>query len=272
MNSDHLDYHFISLAEEDRILFEQTGKNRITPIIRAGEKVWIKRYDTEKLAFSRWLHDGISPLLPWHFLRAAPVRDSHDLVRQELRKMLAFKSAGLAVPEPICAFDTGLMLADVGETLQERLNVLRPLDTVAHDNLLIQCAETLGKAHSLGLCHGRPNLRDMFVEEREIGFFDFEEEPEAVMPLAQAQARDVWLLFFQITTQSVDREHTPQAAFNSWRRHIFTETLYALRQIIRFFRIFCLPLKLSQPIWLGKDGKHVLNATEFFITRLGLKK
>jgi len=263
---------FTSPREEDRLLFEQAGNARITQAIRAGEKVWIKRYDIEGVSFGRRLHKAASPLLPLHFLRAPPVRDSQGMVRQELRKMLAFKSAGLSVPDPLCAFDTGLMLLDAGQTVQARLNDLRGEEDGGHDNLLIQCAETLGQAHEYGLCHGRPHPRDMFMAEGRLGFLDFEEEPEAVMPLAQAQARDVWLLFFQITTQAVDKKRTPHAAFMSWRRHICLDTLKALCDLVRFFKYCVLPLKLARPIWLGEDGKHVLHAMEFFVTHLGLKK
>jgi len=263
---------FTSPGEEDRLLFEQAGNARITQALRAGEKVWIKRYDVEGVSFGRHLHKAASPLLPLHFLRAPPVRDSQDMVRQELRKMLAFKSAGLNVPDPLCAFDTGLMLLDMGQTVQARLDDLRETEADGHDNLLIQCAEILGQAHEYGLCHGRPHPCDMFMAQGKIGFFDFEEEPEAVMPLAQAQARDVWLLFFQITTQAIDKKRTPHAAFMSWRRHTSIDTLKALCDLVRFFKYCVLPLKLMRPIWLGEDGKRMLNVMEFFITHLGLKK
>ncbi|MGG2477507.1 serine/threonine protein phosphatase, partial [Rhizobium sp. BR5] len=41
-----------------------------------------------------------------------------------------------------------------------------------------------------------------------IGFMDFEERPQDVMPLATAQARDIWLLFLQVATRACNPPET----------------------------------------------------------------
>lgn len=240
--------------------------------MKGDTRVWIKRHDCDRPNIARRLHALISFALPAHYIRASPLRNPTNMVFQEIRKINAFKAADIPVPELLCSQGPVLMLSDVGETIQKKLKKLRDADAHLHDGLLIQCADALGEVHAGGLCHGRPHPRDMFVaSNNKIGFFDFEEEPEAVMTMAQAQARDAWLLFFQVSAQALDKERTPSAAFTAWRRHISLETLQSLQQIVRFFRFCVIPLKMAQPIWLGDDGKRMLSAMEFFIANLGIK-
>jgi len=260
------------LAESDKRIFDLAGQVRISSCDYDGRKVWIKRYDVEKARFGRRVHARISGLLPLPFLRAAPMRMPEDMVMQEVRKTYAFVQAGLPVA-PITAISGGsLMLEDIGETLADKLKQLRDLDAIGHDNLLIQCGEALGIAHGANLVHGRPHPRDMFIEGEKIGFFDFEEEPEAVMSLAQAQARDAWLLFFQISSLALDKQRTCPATFTAWRRFISLASLRSLQDLVSFFRFCVWPLRCAKPIWLGEDGKRMLQVMEFLVPHLGLKE
>jgi len=264
--------HPSGLADSDRLIFDNAGRRRISSCLREGKKVWIKRYDVEKPHLGRRLHVRLSPLLPWPHLRAAPLRSCEDMVMQEVRKTYNFHAAGLLVASIIATSQYGLMLEDIGETVADRLKDLRSKDKIGHDNLLIQCAEALGQAHAHDLVHGRPHPRDMFLYGERIGFFDFEEEPEAVMNLAQAQARDAWLLFFQISSQAIDKQKTCPAAFTAWRRFITLDSLRSLQDLVGFFRFCIWPLRMARPIWLGKDGKRMLQAMEFLLPHLGLKE
>jgi len=259
------------IADSDRLIFNTAQQARISSCERDGRKVWIKRYDVEKPRLGRRLHYALSGLLPL-FLRATPLRPCEDMVMQELRKAYAFSQAGLPTAPIIAIANCSLMLEDIGETIAQRLKTLRIQDRIGHDNLLIQCGEALGQAHGAGLVHGRPHPRDMFLHEGKIGFFDFEEEPEAVMDLAQAQARDTWLLFFQICAQALDAKRTCPAAFTAWRRFATLDSLHSLQDLVHFFRFYVLPLKMAKPIWLGEDGKRMLQTMEFFISHLRLKE
>jgi len=260
------------LADSDRLIFNTAQRARISCCERDGRKVWIKRYDVERPRLGRRLHARLSPLLPLPYLRAAPLRPCEDMVMQEVRKTYAFSEAGLPIAPIIAISGCSIMLEDIGETLAHRLKHLRKLDAISHDNLLIQCGEALGQAHGSGLVHGRPHPRDMFLAQGRIGFFDFEEEPETVMKLAQAQARDAWLLFFQISSQALDKKRTCPAAFTAWRRFATLDSLHSLQELVRFFRFCVFPLQMAKPIWLGEDGKRMLQAMEFFISHLGLKE
>ncbi|MHC5306319.1 serine/threonine protein phosphatase [Bartonella sp. LJL80] len=255
-------------ASHDRQLIASCAGERIATVMRDGQKVWIKRQGIERRPFGKRLHAAFSFLLPAAFMRASPVRDAVAMNEQEVRKINAFAKAGIAVPQILAIDGPALMIADVGQTVQKRLDALRKTNPQAHDALLVECAAALGKAHASGLVHGRPHPRDMFLTDGGLGFFDFEEEPEAVMPLATAQARDAWLLFFQISAQAIAKDQTQDAAFSAWAGSVSRESLQQLGKLVRFFSIFITPLKLVRPIYLGGDGKRMLSAMEFLSSHL----
>lgn len=256
------------LSKKDKKLFDSCSEKRIACVEREGQKVWIKRQGIEKKPFGKRLHACLSFLFPAHFMKASPVRDAIGMNEQEVRKIEAFKKAGIPVPEILAIDGPALMISDVGQTVQKRLDYLKKTDPAAHEDLLVKCAEALGKVHHAGLVHGRPHPRDMFIKEGKIGFFDFEEEPEAIMPIPAAQARDAWLLFFQISAQALDKSKTDNEAFEAWKQQVPQQTLAELKKIVRFFSIFITPLKLAKLIYLGGDGKRMLSAMEFLSSNL----
>lgn len=166
-----------------------------------GRLVWIKRYDVERMPLAKRLHSLVSPLLPV-FLRSSPTTGSAEAIAREMRKLASFRAAGFAVPDVVFSNQSVLVLSDVGEVVQKTLVDSVATNPAMHDDLLVDVARALGEAHRAGLCHGRPHPRDMFLRDGGIGFLDFEEEPEAVMPLPMAQARDAWLLFLQISPRA----------------------------------------------------------------------
>ncbi|MFC5586628.1 lipopolysaccharide kinase InaA family protein [Nitratireductor kimnyeongensis] len=245
-------------------------RQRVSSTVLDGHTVWIKRYDVERQPAAKWLHTALTPLMPAAFLRASPGTNTATAIEREVRKLDAFREAGLPTAKLLFRNDRVLVLSNVAPIAQSELDMLaRHGEHDAHEGLLVQAADALRKAHSLGLCHGRPHPRDMFItNDGRWGFVDFEEEPEAAMPLAIAQARDVWLLFLQICMQSKLAD-TPQKAFDAYfvepPRHVADE----LRRIIRFFTPL-IPLLGAIEHWgLGSDGKRVLKATRFLKTALG---
>ncbi len=256
-------------AELLRLLI--TGeRQRVSSTVLDGHTVWIKRYDVERQPAAKWLHTTLTPLMPAAFLRASPSTNTATAIEREVRKLEAFREAGLPTAKLLFRNDRVLVLSNVAPIAQSELDMLaRHGEDGAHDGLLVQAAEALRRAHGLGLCHGRPHPRDMFItSDGRWGFVDFEEEPEAAMPLATAQARDVWLLFLQICMQA-KRPDTPQMAFDAYFAEPPRLVAEELRRIIRFFAPL-IPLLGAIEHWgLGSDGKRVLKATRFLKTALG---
>ena len=248
------------------LLVQSQGK-RISSAVIGDHRVWIKRYDAERRPLPKRLHSLISPSLPYPFLRSPKDVGEAGMADREEQKMNAFRQAGFQVPMIVYRQGPVMVLSDVAPIIQDRLDQLHRTDPQRHDALLIHCARALGEAHAAGLCHGRPHPRDFFEKNGVAGFLDFEEEPETVMPLAVAQARDVWLLFFQVTAQACLAE-TPQQAFVSYRAIAPSAVIPELNRIIGFFRFTIAPLRLFRRIFLGGDGERLLRAMEFFDANL----
>ncbi|KQZ19444.1 serine/threonine protein phosphatase [Mesorhizobium sp. Root552] len=229
--------------------------------------VWIKRYDVERMPLAKRLHSLVSPLLPV-FLRSSPTTGSAEAIAREMRKLASFRAAGFAVPDVVFSNQSVLVLSDVGEVVQKTLMDSLPTDPARHDDLLIDLARALGEAHRAGLCHGRPHPRDMFLRDGRIGFLDFEEEPEAVMPLPMAQARDAWLLFLQISPRAALPE-TQARALAAYRAAAPLEIIPALRTLTTFFARAMAPLRLVPNGLIGKDGRRAIDATDFLSRALG---
>ena len=193
-------------------LLEKQPRQRIVRGCVGGCTVWVKRYDTRRRPVGKLLHEAISPLLTSAVLKASPHVDADGLAKREERKIEAFRAAGFHTPKVLFRKGPVLVLSHEGGSLEGLLNELRRSNAVAHDRLLIKSAEVLAQLHDAGLCHGRPHKRDLLVKDGTWVFLDFEEEPEAVMPLSAAQARDVWLFFFQITHAAIDPD-TAKLAF-----------------------------------------------------------
>ncbi len=239
-----------------------------------GRAVWIKRYDVERRAVGRLLHAAISPLMPSPVFKASRFAKPSELAKREERKIAAFAAAGFYVPHVLLRKDATLVLSHEGPSLQVQLAELRRDDTDAaaaiHDDLLCRTPQILGDVHTAGLCHGRPHTRDMSMQNDRWCFFDFEEEPEAVMPLSMAQARDVWLMFFPITHAALAPD-TPARAFDAYRTAAPPEVLDNLRTLVGSF-VGVLPiLRAILRVRPGGDLGRLRKVTELMMRELGLR-
>lgn len=247
-------------------LIVESERRRVTSVEVDGRTVWIKRYGVEARSFPKWLHRAISSFLPQPFLRSSPAASAAGLAEREKRKAAAFHAAGFPVVTILYGQGDIIAMSDAGTIVQQELTRLRNSDRERHDDMLVGCAAAVGRIHAAGLCHGRPHPRDMLIKGRRFGFLDFEEEPEASMPIATAQARDVWLLFLQISGQAIDPE-TPARAFATYRKLAPPAILRELRSIVSFFSLFSPFLRASRR-FLGRDGQRLLAGTSFLKSAL----
>jgi hypothetical protein len=244
-------------GREDMLRAVDASKgNRISQATVDGQRVWIKRYDAVGRGFAKWAH-AAAPVPVLHpFLRSSPWLDPNGMADREVRKSAAFLLAGFATPAIYYVRDAVIVSAHCELLVAHKLTTL---PDEAHDALLIRCADALGRAHAAGLCHGRPHPRDMYLTGNEIGFLDFEEEPEAAMPLAVAQARDAWLLIQQIAGAT----KTPGgdvAAFEAWRSAAPAAAVAELRKASDLFSPLTSLLNLAGKLWLGADAMRARNA------------
>ena len=238
------------------------GAARIERVALASGTVWIKRYSSKKMPIGLYLHKLLPMLIPVPFLKPSPVLSGTSLVAREVRRIGAYRERGIAVPDIVYASSSALVLRDAGETIDQKLNGLKPADPERHDAFLVRIAGALGQVHAAGLCHGRPHPRDMFERDGVIGFFDFEEEPECVMPLAAAQARDIWLLFLQVATRACD-DGTRDLARLAWEANAPPEAKTELNRMMAVLGR-ALPLaRLIGRVRMGSDLRRFIMATEY---------
>lgn len=252
-------------GDVERLLAALTRETRrVERVELSFGAVWIKRYGTERPPVWTKAQTTLARLFGQPFLRPSPYLDSKGMIAREIRRIETFAAHGVPVPTVLYSSGSALVLADVAPTVMARLDALRDTDPAAHDALLVACAAHLGALHGKGLCHGRPHPRDFFVAgERSIGFMDFEEEPEAAMPLATAQARDLWLLFLQLVDRARLGEATAQKAYAAWRANAPAAAEAELTEMLRFLGKFLSPTRLIGRVHMGSDLRRFLAATRY---------
>ncbi|UDF31265.1 UNVERIFIED_ORG: hypothetical protein LHK14_08030 [Roseateles sp. XES5] len=252
-------------GDVERLLAALTRETRrVERVELSFGAVWIKRYGTERPPIWTKAQMSLARLFGQAFLRPSPYLDSKGMIAREIRRIETFAANGVPVPRVLYASGNALVLSDVAPTVTAELDVLRDTDPAAHDGLLVACAAHLGALHGKGLCHGRPHPRDFFVAgERRIGFMDFEEEPEAAMPLAAAQARDVWLLFLQLTDRARLGVATAEKAYAAWRTNAPSAAEAELKEMLRFLGKFLWLTRLIGRVHMGSDLRRFLAATGY---------
>ncbi len=239
------------------------GKKRVQRVVLSKRTVWIKRYGTEKPTWWRHLQSATSRLLPVDYLRPSPYLTPQQMAEREQRRIRLFAANGIATPPILYASKVAIVLGDVGPTVQARLRKSKDVDAAVHDQLLVACAEELGRLHAAGLCHGRPYPRDMFFIGDRLGFMDFEEEPQTVMPLPVAQARDIWLLFLQIASTARCGIETYDAAYRAWSARAPAAAIAELRRMTGFLGHFLSFARLIGRVRMGSDLRRFIVATSY---------
>lgn len=228
--------------------------------------VWIKRHGDKGRRMIVTLQKAVACLLRLPFMRPSPVETAEGMVERDLRRIASYSKAGVPTAEVIYSSGRAIVLSDIAPTVHNRLRYLRDTDPAAHDQLLVFCCAELGRLHAAGLCHGRPYPRDMFIRDERLGFIDFEEEPEAVMPMQTAQARDLWLLFLQLSERAADRKTTQDRAFGAWAAAAPKATIAELREITRSMGRFLWLARLIGRIHMGRDLRQFILATTYLTT------
>jgi tRNA A-37 threonylcarbamoyl transferase component Bud32 len=240
-----------------------SGSHRVECVPLSQGAVWIKRYGTE--CTSRWvvLQRMIANLVGAPFLRPSPALDDEGMAQREIRRITMFASKDVPTARVVYSSGSAVVFSDVGLTVGQQLRAMAGSDPVAHDDLLVLCAGELGRLHAKGLCHGRPFPRDMFVKDGRIGFMDFEEEPDTVMPLATAQARDIWLLFLQIAGRARLGSQTHDRAYKAWCEAAPAGAIDELHKLTGFLGAFLWFARLIGRVHMGSDLRQFIMATSY---------
>ena len=260
--------HDVDLGNDEigellRAMMQSDG--RVQRLELRDRTVWIKRQGGKKMPPLVAVQGFFAALFRVPFLRPSPQLSPEAMQAREISRIGAFADAGFPVPKIVYASATAMVMSDVGPTIDLRMRALKRSDPAGHDALLVQVADALGRVHAAGLSHGRPHVRDFFLEDGAVGFMDFEEDPASVMPLAMAQARDVLLYFLVVTALALNPGTTCPAALEAWlARAPDTARVELVKLTALIGRI--LPLaRLIGRLHMGSDLRRFIMATEFLM-------
>lgn len=238
------------------------GRERVECCELKDRTVWIKRYRHPGPRLILRAQALVARLSGLPVLRPSPLLGIEGMIEREVRQIALFSEAGFRAPEVLYRGPTVLVLSHLGLPVSKQMGPLCASDAEAHDQLLVRCAAELGRLHAAGLCHGRPHPRDFVIDGDTFGFLDFEEVPATVMPLATAQARDLWLLFLQVASRAL-RPETPDRAFAAWKVVAPRAAARALGEFIPMVRRFLPLARFLLRMREGQDLVRFIAATAY---------
>lgn len=168
--------------------------NRTLRDVFQGEACWVKYAAVHARPFSSGVFNMMSRLSSAPVFRSTHNPDAIDALATEAKRLREMDQAGFCVPKVLEQERDHLVLSDVGKNvgtiLSESTTALR------RRSIVERVIDHLAAVHKAGLYHGRSVAKDLTITETgEIGMIDLEHEPLKVMPLQDAQSRDIWLLF-----------------------------------------------------------------------------
>ena len=170
---------------------------RVEQTIFDGQPAWIKRPEETRSSRFVILHKILQHIMP-KVLHPTGALGGMDAIRQEAKRLEIFGAASLPVPKVLALTEGSVVLSDTGKQLRGVLSGIT--DAQLKLAMLERAMRGLVAVHAAGFSHGRPFLKDMTVgADDTLHFLDLEEDPTARMSLADAQARDVWLLLSSCT-------------------------------------------------------------------------
>ena len=198
------------MTEADRFLAETLARQarRIAPYAWAGDQVWIKKAEPGHPRLLYTLMGLMARAAGLPLLRPVPNPGGSASIAAEAQRLRIFAAAGLQVPELLATQAGGLMTRHLGRAGQGVSSLGDEMDPRwrqgGADRLLTLWREGLdliARVHAADTCLSQAFARN-FVRDRhgQLACIDFEDDPAAAMPLAQAQARD-WLCYLLSTTQ-----------------------------------------------------------------------
>ena len=261
--------------EFGRALITQYPESRTIRGRGVEDYLWVKQAVPPKARIWHVLQKIIAACVPDPMLRATVSDGGGNALRMEATRLQEFRAKGFHAPEVLAFNDDMLIIRHLGPQLRDALDQMKD----AEQRLAVMKIATaeLARLHNAGLAHGRPYLRDMTWDGDKIGFLDLEENPVDVMPLASAQARDVWIFLSAASRFARDPQeknvYRPDVIFallSEYKRHAGETTLPVLATFIRRMR----PVRylLERPyLWhkVGSDVRQSVFVTQCLEVALG---
>ncbi|MCC5792950.1 MAG: hypothetical protein JJT82_10145 [Legionellaceae bacterium] len=212
---------------------------------------WVKRRPFSKRKLWHSLQNLCASLLRKPILKSTVNLGGAKSILYEAERLTTLAHLGIAVVTLVGQGKDYLITRDSGMSLKSWLQECH-IPAMRHA-CMKQSIDLLRTLHQSGQYHGRPSPKDIVVRETLLYWLDLEENPLDKMSLAQAQARDFWLLMF-----SLSRHITDASEMSILCQYYLQESDPAVTRELMDFNRLLLPLSaLLRPLPDTIIGKEV---------------
>ncbi|MEQ8391371.1 MAG: lipopolysaccharide kinase InaA family protein [Thalassospira sp.] len=228
-----------------------------------NRRIWVKQAVPAKHKVWHRLQRFFANITGIALLRPTVSAGGQAGLESEANTLRKLASQGVLVPDIVDIGQNWLAIGDNGGILQTRIE-----DDMFANNLeavkdhISSAGAALAELHHAGMAHGAPLLRNMTLrDDGKIGFIDFEEDPNARMPMIDAQARDILLFVFSIQREFKKRPEFLRLGWHAYMRAAGADApqLVPLRKVFGLLRPVYLILSPFRR-WLGTDAINGLGA------------
>lgn len=234
---------------------------RVFPLRWENRRIWVKQAVPPKTKGWHRLQRFAASITGIALLRPTVSPGGQAGLESEAATLRKLASLGVLVPDLIDVGENWIAIGDNGRILQSCMeDDVHKGDDDAIRRQVVSAGAALAGLHGNGVAHGAPLLRNMTLrDDSQIGFIDFEEDPNAKMPLLDAQARDILLFVFSIQREFKKRPELLRSGWKAYMEAVGEDApqLVPLRKVIRFLRPVYLILRPFRR-WLGTDALNGL--------------
>ena len=189
------------------------------------EQVWLKKAGPHLGAWRATLLGAVARLVRLEALRPVPNPGGRAAIHTEARRLAALHARGLRVPAVLAVQDDALLLRHLGEPGAPTKSLADELYDAARDQpaqvlpLWQQGLHAVGLVHDAGACLSQAFARNLVrCPDGVVGYVDFEDDPEAALPLLQCQVRDLMCYAHSSGLYLQETGHLAQArdAWQAW--------------------------------------------------------
>ena len=226
------------------------------------EKVWIRRAGSRNSIWGYRLLNLISHLTGIHLLTPVPNLGGLTAIEVEVRRLQALAEADICVPRILAHQADAIMISNIGNrTLEKEWRKRKRYPKILLNRWQLGL-EAIADVHRKQQYLSETFARNMiYINEQQIGFIDFEDDPASVLTLEQCQARD-WLCYLHSGAVMMINYHVGKEAQQLWHNMLKTQPEFIYNAVQQSLRKISWMRYFKASIW-GKDTLKLAAMAQF---------